>query len=209
MISRIHGRLMSKVPPLVEIEVNSGLVYELNASMTTVFQLPELGQAVKLYTQLIVREDAHLLFGFNTTVERDLFRLLIKISGVGPKLALAILSSLDVASFKQCIEFQDTASLVRIPGVGKKTAERLIIEMRDKLGVDSSGGVTLPALHADSHVVSPQQEAIQALVSLGYKPQEASKMVHKVHTTESSNVESIIRAALKGVSQCQPTETAS
>ena len=194
MIGRLRGRIISKQPPMLLIEVG-GVGYEVEAPMSTFYQLPETDAEVLLHTHLIVREDAQLLCGFASEGERQLFRNLIKINGVGAKLALAILSGMSAAEFARCIHEEDSAALVRLPGVGRKTAERLIIEMRDRLpqtGMAAAGGAgtaTAGAGDADS-------EARDALVALGYKPAEAARMVKKA-AAEGMRSEEIIRAALK------------
>jgi len=197
MIGRLRGILAEKRPPHLLLDVN-GVGYELEAPMGTIFQLPEVGQEVTLHTHLVVREDAHLLFAFATLAERTLFRTLIKVNGVGAKLALTILSGTSADEFARCVHESDTATLVRLPGVGKKTAERLIVEMRDRLDdwqpapVLPGGGVAPAALPAADAV----KDALSALVSLGYKPPEASRLLSKLDT-EGMDSESIIRAALK------------
>ncbi|MGM0594077.1 MAG: Holliday junction branch migration protein RuvA [Pseudomonadota bacterium] len=198
MIGRLRGTLVEKQPPLLLIDVG-GVGYEVEASMGTFYQLPELGATVTLYTHLVVREDAHLLFGFASESERRLFRTLIKVNGVGAKLALTILSGINADEFARCVQDNDTASLVRLPGVGKKTAERLVVEMRDRLA-DWEGAVVLPgtapATPAEATPGDDLKDAISALVSLGYKPPEASRLVSKVES-EGLSSEEIIRAALK------------
>ncbi len=196
MIGRLRGILAEKQPPLLLIDIN-GVGYEVEAPMSTFYQLPETGAMVTLHTHLVVREDAHLLFGFASEGERRLFRTLIKVNGVGAKLALTILSGIAADEFARCVQENDTAALVRLPGVGKKTAERLIVEMRDRLA-DWEGAVTLPgAAPIESRSGSDElRDAISALVSLGYKPPEASRLVSKVET-EGLSSEEIIRAALK------------
>ena len=203
MIGRIRGKLLEKQAPELLVDVN-GVGYEIHAPMTTIYQLPALGESVELFTHLIVREDAHLLYGFASQQDRALFRALIKVNGVGPKLALTILSGMDVADFVRCVRDGDTVGLVRLPGVGKKTAERLLIEMRDRLRdwhadgagfIDgtgaSEGSAQLPARGTDYLL-----EAESALISLGYKPQEATKMIAAVKS-EGASSEALIRAALK------------
>ena len=198
MIGFLRGILIHKSPPQLLLDVH-GVGYELEAPMTTFYDLPPLGAEVKLHTHLVVREDAHILFGFASETERLLFRTLIKVNGVGPKLALTILSGQSVAEFYRCIHDHDAKSLVRLPGVGQKTAERLIIEMRDRLPELSgapvlSGGVRTEANPA---VASPSQEAVAALCALGYKPQDAQRMVQAIAVTDKS-CEDIIRQALRG-----------
>ncbi|MCW8957412.1 MAG: Holliday junction branch migration protein RuvA [Gammaproteobacteria bacterium] len=198
MIGRLRGTLLEKQPPLLLVDVG-GVGYEVEAPMGTFYQLPEAGATVTLHTHLVVREDAHLLFGFATESERRLFRTLIKVNGVGAKLALTILSGISADEFARCVQESDSASLVRLPGVGKKTAERLIVEMRDRLA-DWEGSVSLPgaasAASAEPGAADELKDAISALVSLGYKPPEASRLVSKVES-EGLSSEQIIRAALK------------
>jgi Holliday junction DNA helicase RuvA len=197
MIGRIQGIILEKLPPELVIDVN-GVGYEINASMNTFYHLPEVGEKVSLHTHFVVREDAQLLYGFVDKEERTLFRTLIKVNGVGPKLALTILSSVTPMEFAHYVADNNNAALVKLPGVGKKTAERLIIEMRDKLkgaafGIDAAAQTDLLTIPIHN---SPEQEAISALIALGYKPQEASKAVSKVNITNLSSQE-IIRQALK------------
>jgi Holliday junction DNA helicase RuvA len=199
MIGRIRGKLLEKQAPELLVDVN-GVGYEIQAPMTTIYQLPTLGEMVELFTHLVVREDAHLLFGFASLRDRALFRALIKVNGVGPKLALTILSGMDAQDFVRCVRDNDTAGLVRLPGVGKKTAERLLIEMRDRLRDWPIDGLTV----ADGSAQLPQRaddklfEAESALVSLGYKPQEATRMIAAVHKGDATlTSEQLIRAALK------------
>lgn len=194
MIGRICGILISKTPPLLLVDVN-GVGYELQVSMQTLFTLPELTKPVILLTHLVVREDAQLLFGFHTADERAVFRELIKISGVGPKLALAILSGLKVEELMRCVEFQDLARLTTIPGVGKKTAERLMIEMRNKL---TTFNLNIASFASASSTTSATSEAMSALVSLGYKPIEAQKALNKFKDEDISS-EEMIKLALQGI----------
>jgi len=198
MIGQLHGILLEKQPPQLLLGVH-GVGYEVEASMTTFYRLPELGQEVTLHTHLIVREDAHILCGFYTREERTLFRTLLKVNGVGPKLALTILSSVEPAEFVRCVQQHDTASLVRMPGVGKKTAERLVMEMQDKLKdwvmplENSAKPVPISSAGARQQII---QDAVSALVSLGYKPQEASRMVGKADDGSLTS-EHLIRRALR------------
>lgn len=196
MIGFLRGKLIHKAPPSLVLDVQ-GVGYELEAPMTTFYHLPLLGTEITLHTHLVVREDAHSLFGFIDEADRGLFRTLIKVNGVGPKLALTILSGQNAEEFQRCIQNNDTQALVRLPGVGKKTAERLVIELRDRLPEQSvpEAGETRPAL--TSTIGSPKQEAISALCSLGYKPLDASKMVQTINT-EDKSCEDIIRLALQG-----------
>lgn len=197
MIGSLRGRLVVKTPPNLLIEV-SGVGYELEAPMSTFFDLPAVGAEVYLLTHLVVREDAHVLYGFLTDGERQLFRGLLRVSGVGPKLALAILSGISVEAFSACVTQQDVAALTRIPGVGRKTAERLTIEMRDRIQRESVAvGLGAPGASA------PLNEAQAALVALGYKPTEATRMLKSAGVDESEvlNTEEWIRRALQGVTR--------
>jgi len=193
MIGRLRGEIAIKQPPYLLLEVN-GVGYELEAPMSTFYDLPAVGESVQLYTHLQVREDAHTLYAFSNETQRSLFRALLKVNGVGAKMALAILSGMNPEEFHRSVEEGDAKSLTRLPGVGKKTAERLIIEMRDRLKTlfgdapASLGAVQVKASQAD--------EAVQALVALGYKPAEAGKLVHAVEA-EGKDSEVIIREALK------------
>jgi len=200
MIGRIRGNLVHKQPPDILVEVG-GVGYELQVPMTTLFQLPELGTEVSLVTHFVVREDAQLLYGFIDEADRTLFRQLIKVSGVGPKLALTILSGMDSTSFVRCVQRDDISSLVALPGVGKKTAERLLVEMRDKLkdwlaqGEIAGDASALESIGAD--VTDIVADAEGALVALGYKPQEATRMVTAVNDDSVTDSEELIRRALK------------
>ncbi|WP_320823501.1 Holliday junction branch migration protein RuvA [Reinekea sp.] len=201
MIGRIQGLLIENRAPDILIDVQ-GVGYELQAPLSTVFALPALGDRVTLHTHMVVREDAQLLYGFATQGERTLFRTLIKISGVGPKLALAILGGMETSRFIQSIHDQDPGALVKIPGVGKKTAERLIVEMKDKLNALSSAGnplITPLEAHANSFQrIDALQDAESALIALGYKPTQAAKAVAAV-AVDGMTSEAIIRAALKAL----------
>ncbi|GGO80698.1 Holliday junction ATP-dependent DNA helicase RuvA [Marinobacterium nitratireducens] len=205
MIGRLRGELLEKQPPQLLVDVN-GVGYELEASMNTFYRLPERGKQVVLYTHFVVREDAQLLYGFADRDERSLFRALIKVNGVGPKLALTILSGIDTETFIAVVNQGDTASLVRLPGVGKKTAERLIVEMKDRLKelqVTDSGGFQLasPAAAEGPSASDLVAEAESALVALGYKPAEASRSVSKAarELGASASSEALIRQALKSM----------
>jgi Holliday junction DNA helicase RuvA len=198
MIGQIRGILIEKQPPALVVDVH-GVGYDIDAPMSTFFQLPDVGCEVTLLTHFVVREDAHHLYGFYTREERQLFRTLLKVNGVGPKLALTILSSITPDEFVHCVLSNDAASLVRLPGVGKKTAERLIIEMRDKLSdwhPGSLASVTQAAhtLPTARHAIL--QDAISALIALGYKQQEASKTVTKIDDGLATS-EELIRRALR------------
>ncbi|WP_455233906.1 Holliday junction branch migration protein RuvA [Thiogranum longum] len=197
MIGFLRGILRDKQPPDLLIEIG-GIGYEVEAPMTTFYELPAVGESVTLFTHLAVREDAHTLYGFSKVSDRSLFRSLIKVNGVGAKLALTILSGMDAGHFAACVQSGDTAALVKLPGVGKKTAERLIVEMRDRLSdwevpAGTAGGAG-PAARPD--VANPVEEAVTALIALGYKPQEASRMVRAVDSSDMTT-EEIIRSALQ------------
>ena len=196
MIGFLRGKLAAKAPPVLIVDVN-GVGYEVEAPMTTFYNLPPPGEEVKLYTHLVVREDAHILFGFSAESERLLFRTLIKVNGVGPKLALTILSGQSAEEFHRCIHDNDTQALVRLPGVGKKTAERLIIEMRDRL---PALGQPIPLKQGSGEAVqsmnNPVQEAVSALCALGYKPQDAERMARNI-PAQGKTCEDIIRLALQ------------
>lgn len=198
MIGFLKGRLALKQPPALMVDVN-GVGYELEAPMSTFYGLPAAGEPVALYTHLVVRDDAHILFGFGTDGERRLFRGLLKVSGVGPKIALGILSGTSVEDFLRIVEAEDAAMLTRIPGVGRKTAERVIIEMRD-----SAGKLALPAAKEGGvlavSTASPQSEAFAALVALGYKPPEVTRLLKAADEPGLSTTE-IIRRALKSAAK--------
>ncbi len=200
MIGRISGTLLLKQPPDILVDV-AGVGYELQVPMTTLFQLPQTGEQVALYTHFVVRDDAQLLYGFSGEHDRALFRKLIKVNGVGPKLALTILSGMDAADFARCVKRDDVSALVQLPGVGKKTAERLLVEMRDKLD-DSllAGSANLALVGGDqSAQATLVDDAEGALIALGYKPQEASKAVAAVHDESVDSSEELIRRALKSM----------
>lgn len=194
MIGFLRGRLLAKHPPQLLLDVG-GVGYELDAPMSTFYGLPATGTEVSLFTHLVIREDAHALFGFSSERERRLFRELLKVSNVGPKLALALLSGMSVESFLICIEAEDADTLVRIPGVGRKTAERLLIEMRDRVkGFGGSAVAAAPGVVESS--AGPQAEAYSALVALGYKPPEAVRLLKAVDASVQTT-EEIIRRALQ------------
>ncbi len=196
MIGFIRGRLVEKKPPLLLVDV-AGIGYEIEVPLSTLYELPETGEEVALKTHLLVREDAHVLFGFASDAERSLFRSLLKISGVGARLALAILSGTSVDGFVRCVEEKDTASLVKIPGVGKKTAERLVMEMRDRL--NNIGHI--PGLgRSGTGASEPADEAFGALVALGYKPAEVTRMIASVDSADM-DTENLIRQVLKQVAR--------
>ena len=198
MIGRLQGVLLHKAPPHLVLDVQ-GVGYELEAPMTTFYDLPATGQATVLYTHLVVREDAHLLFGFSRETQRRLFRSLLKVNGVGPRVALAILSGLSDEEFLRCLAQDDIARLTQVPGIGRKTAERLIVELRDKVLLDAgSGGSDKTPKTASSIALDPLNEAVSALMALGYKPQEASRAVQGV-ARDGATSEDLIREALKGM----------
>lgn len=195
MIGSLRGRLAAKQAPQIVVECH-GVGYEVETPMSTFLELPAVGDDIFLHTHLLVREDAQLLYGFASEAERTLFRSVLKISGVGAKMGLAILSAMSEADFRRCVEYEDTATLVKIPGVGKKTAERLIIEMRDKLTeTPAAGGAQRVATTA-----SPKTEAVDALVSLGYKVNEVNKLISNLDIQDCS-AEDIIRQALRQAAQ--------
>jgi len=196
VIGSLRGKVAAKKPPTMMLEVN-GVGYEVEAPMTTFYKLPEMGGEVLLYTHLVVREDAQALFGFITETDRTLFRSLIKVNGVGPKLALTILSGINTEEFFRCVQEHDTVSLVRLPGIGKKTAERLIIEMSDRIPENASDSANAAVAESlSNNPINPSREAVSALIALGYKPQEANRMVNAI-TVEGKNSEDLIRLALQ------------
>ena len=199
MIGQVFGIILEKQAPQLVVNVN-GLGYEIDAPMSTFYQLPDVGQEVKLFTHFVVREDAQHLYGFFTREERTLFRTLLKVNGVGPRMALTVLSSAAPEEFVRWVLDNDTASLVRLPGIGKKTAERLVIEMRDKLSdwykAELPAGAAAP-VHADKgHRHQSLQDAIAALVALGYKHPEANRTVTKIDDGQATS-EELIRRALR------------
>lgn len=204
MIGFVRGLIVEKQAPLLLMDVN-GIGYEVSAPMSTFYRLPPTGEQVFLYTHFVVREDAQTLFGFFQKKERDLFRSLIKINGVGPKMALAILSGMEVDAFVLCAQHGDVVTLTKLPGIGKRTAERLVVEMRDKFknwevnkeeASTMEGCIGIDQLEINQHDVV--KEAEDALVVLGYKPAEAGRMVSRVKS-QGEDSETLIRLALKGV----------
>jgi Holliday junction DNA helicase RuvA len=191
MIGSLTGILASKQPPELLLDV-AGVGYEISAPMSTFYELPEVGSRLSLMTHLVIRDDAHLLYGFITDAERRLFRELLKVTGIGPRIALAVLSSMSVRGFHQAVRHKDLVNLVRIPGVGRKTAERLLVEMTDRLPEDEfgeeRGGTGAPAA----------SEAESALLALGYRPAEVSRMLSRLDTSGLST-EALIREALRQV----------
>jgi len=197
VIGRIRGVLVEKIPPRLLVDCH-GVGYEIEASMTTFWALPDPGTEVTLYTQLIVREDAHLLFGFATHAERRLFQSLLKVNGVGARMAITILSGIQPDEFVVCIQRGDTARLTSLPGIGKKTAERLLVEMRDRVADWAEGtAIVLPSAPS-APVPDAVADAVSGLIALGYKPQEASRLVHAVEGPDKTS-ETIIREVLRGL----------
>ena len=197
MIGRLQGKVIEKQAPDLLIDVQ-GVGYEVLVSLNTFFSVPAVGESVTLHTHFVVREDVQQLYGFGTQSERQLFRHLIKVNGVGPKMALAILSGMSANDFAMCVHNNDIATLVKLPGVGKKTAERLLIEMRDKIGdVDATAGGSV----AGAREVKPDisQEAESALIALGYKPTDAAKIISRVASESVSDAGELIRLALKSM----------
>jgi Holliday junction DNA helicase RuvA len=197
MIGSLRGPITSKTPPQVTVEVG-GVCYEVEAPMSTFFHLPAVGQDVRLLTHFVVREDAQLLYGFATEDERRLFRSVLKVSGIGPKIALALLSGISVEGFIMCVQNEDVAALVRVPGIGRKTAERLIVEMRDRLKPAAEGGDSTAVPVAQG--ASPEVEAFGALVALGYRPAEATRLL-KAAGPGTHSTEELIRRALQSAAR--------
>jgi Holliday junction DNA helicase RuvA len=192
MIGSLRGQLASKQAPQVVVECH-GVGYEVETPMSTFLELPGIGSDLFLYTHLLVREDAQILYGFSTEDERLMFRTLLKVNRVGAKLALGILSAMTTNDFRRCVELEDTTSMSKIPGVGKKTAERLIIEMRDRIAIAAPGGGKAAPLSVEA---SARNEAVDALVALGYKPKEVNNLIAKLDI-EDKSAEDIIRLALR------------
>ena len=201
MIGQIRGTLIARQAPEILVDVG-GIGYEIQVPMTTLYQLPELGQPVTLLTHFVVREDAQQLFGFAESADRRLFRELIKVSGVGPRLALTLLSGMDAADFARCLQRDDVAALVALPGVGRKTAERLLVEMRDKAGdwldeLSPESAAQAETGKAGAHSHDQRAEAEQALVALGYKLTEAAKLIAAADAPPQTPSEELIRLALR------------
>jgi Holliday junction DNA helicase RuvA len=194
VIGRLRGIILEKQPPLVLLETN-GVGYEVHMPMTCFYELPELGQEAVVFTQFIVREDAQLLYGFNDKQERALFRELIKVNGVGPKLALAILSGMSAQQFVSAVEKEEITSLIKLPGVGKKTAERLVVEMKDRFK-GLNGDLFNNPVDINLPAAASKAKESDALISLGYKPPEASRMISKV-AKPGAECETLIREALR------------
>jgi holliday junction DNA helicase RuvA len=194
MIGRLRGILLLKQPPHLMLDVN-GVGYEIDAPMSTFYELPEVGKEVVLHTHLAIKEDAHSLYGFGQESERALFRTLLKITGVGAKMALSVLSGASADEFARLIQTADITALTRIPGVGKKTAERMIVELKDKLG-SLPTGVGMPGRNTSPIATDPLSEASVALASLGYKPNEVSMLLKRIEEPGLS-AEELIRKALQ------------
>ncbi|MGO0307921.1 Holliday junction branch migration protein RuvA [Endozoicomonas acroporae] len=204
MIGRLRGILLEKKAPYLLIEAG-GVGYEVEAPMSVFYRLPEVGVETMLYTHFVVREDAQLLYGFSDARERELFRTLIKVNGVGPKLGLTLLSGIEASVFVRCVHDGDSSTLVKLPGVGKKTAERLIVELKDKLSTWDSSAAQFDGLTGtplgqalEKQAADTEQEAVSALVALGYKPQEASKVIGRINV-EGLSSEELIRQALRSM----------
>ena len=194
MIGSLRGKLSFKKAPAIIIECN-GVGYDVETPMSTFFELPAVGEELFLFTHLLVREDAQILYGFATDDERSLFRTVLKVRGIGAKIGLAVLSAMSVAGFNRCIEYEDATALSKIPGIGKKTAERLIIEMRDR--IDKSVATDTIKLTVEQGAKS---EAVDALVALGYKPAEVNKLISRLDV-DGQSAEGIIRLALRQAAQ--------
>lgn len=198
MIGHLQGEIADKKPPQLLLSVG-GVGYELEASMTTFGDLPEVGARASLFVHMLVREDSQRLYGFSAAAERDLFRALLRVNGVGPRVALAILSGMTPPEFRDCVSAGDAGKLVRIPGIGRRTAERLLVEMRDRLGEGEAPGVAAAA-------PDPVRDAVSALVALGYKPAEAIRAVRAAGAGAQSaqSSEQLIRAALRAAAAGRP-----
>jgi len=192
MIGRLTGQLVAKQPPQIIVDVG-GVGYEVDVPMSTFYALPATGERVQLMTHYVVREDAHLLFGFATNDERAAFRQLIKVTGIGPKVALAVLSGLSVAELNQAIALQDVKRLTRVPGIGNKTAERLLLELKGKVVASAAGAGAAPA------VASPADDVVNALLALGYSEKEAAAACRDLPADQPLN--DSIRQALKLLSK--------
>ena len=194
MIGQVHGKLVYKQPPRLLVDV-AGIGYELEAPMTTFYNLPETGTEVCLHTHVIVRDDAQLLYGFTEQRQRDVFRHLLKVNGVGPRVALAILSGLTVEDLVACVSAADAAMLTRVPGIGRKTAERLIVDLRDRLdGIEGSG-----SSFVGTRPLTPEHDAVSALVALGYRQTDAARAI-RATASDDAGVEELIRTALASLS---------
>ncbi len=197
MIGYLRGRLAAKLPPQLVVEVN-GVGYEIEAPLSTCLELPDEGAEIHLITHLLVREDQHTLYGFASEAERRLFRDLLKVNRVGAKLALGILSGISVDAFARCVQEEDAAALSRLPGVGRKTAERLILDMRDKIDEQAAAVAAGASAGPGDTEQAPRRDAFNALTSLGYKPAEARRMLDQVDSSVTGT-ENILRAVLQSV----------
>ncbi len=195
MIGSLRGKLTSKHAPQIIVECQ-GVGYEVETPMSTFLDLPRIGENLFLHTHMLVREDAQILYGFSSELERTLFRTVLRISGVGAKMGLAILSAMSVSDFHRCVQYEDTAMLIKIPGVGKKTAERLVIEMRDKVDKTAID----PGAPKVAATANPRSEAVDALVALGYKASEVNKLIGAMDV-DGKSAEDIIRLALRQAAQ--------
>lgn len=194
MIAYLRGRLLEKQPPAMVVEVN-GVGYELEAPMTTFYDLPETGGEAVLHVHMVVREDAQKLYGFSRRPQRELFRSLLKVSGVGPRVALAILSTLSAEEFLSCMASEDVARLTHVPGIGQKTAQRLLVELRDRVLKETDDAI-LQSARPEPSGPDPVKDAVSALIALGYKPAQASRAVSQVGE-KADGSEEIIRQALR------------
>ena len=200
MIGKIRGKLVGKTPPEILVEVG-GITYELQVPMSTIYQLPEFGQDLVLHTHFVVREDAQLLYGFYDSKDKEMFRALIRVNGVGPKMAIAILSGMEADEFVRTVRNNDVNAMVNMPGIGKKTAERLIVEMRDRVAAWDLGELAVGTSDTISVASSITKDAETALVGLGYKPQQAARAIAQVLKENSgiSDSEELIRLSLKSM----------
>lgn len=200
MIGQIRGVLVGKQPPEIQLEVN-GITYEIQVPMSTLYQLPEIGKQLILHTHFVVREDAQLLYGFYDAKDKSMFRALIRVNGVGPKMALAILSGMAADAFARTVRENNVSALTSMPGVGKKTAERLIIEMRDRLGEWEGSEAQAGAIGIGMSPSSMTRDAETALISLGYKPQQAARAIALIQKDNEhiADSEELIRLALKSM----------
>ena len=196
MIGFLRGKILLKQPPRLLIDVN-GVGYEVDATMSTFYGLAEVGQEIQLYTHLAVSENSQTLYGFSSAAEKEMFRQLIKVSGIGSRSALTILSGISVQDFIYCVQNEDTATLVRLPGIGKKTAERLVIEMRDRINIESVVSKTGEPISLERQKISPRQEATDALMALGYKLPEITRLIKTISNDDALSTEEIIRLALQ------------
>jgi len=198
VIGRLTGKLLEKNPPSLLIDVQ-GVGYEIDAPMSTFYALPPINESISLFIHMVVREDAQLLYGFSNRTERVLFRALLKVNGVGAKVALSILSGMSTDEFLSCISSKDVDALIRVPGIGKKTAERLLVELQDKVDVLDVGGLPTGS-RPKTNDESARSQAEEAMAALGYKPAEAVKLLDK-HASADETVEQMIRSALRGAAR--------